>query len=380
MKIGILKEREESERRVAATPATVKNFSDLGIEVCVESGAGLASSFSDAAYEEAGAKISKIPLEIISDADIVLKVQPSPSKHQKNTELAFMKKGAILIAMMSPADNLELFKEYSKKDITSFAMELVPRITRAQSMDVLSSQSNLAGYRSIIDASYEYNKIFPMMMTAAGTVIPAKILILGAGVAGLQAIATAKRLGAVVKVFDVRASAKEQVESLGGDFIEVPVEEGQDLETKGGYAKEASEEYKKKQSALIHKTLSSSDIAVCTALIPGKKAPILITKQMVDDMKPGSVIVDLAAITGGNCEVTELDEVVDYNGVRVVGYSNYPSRVSTDASSLYAKNLFNFVKLLYDKETKKLNINLEDEIIKSSLITHNSYIVNDSVR
>jgi H+-translocating NAD(P) transhydrogenase subunit alpha len=380
MKIGILKEREDSERRVAATPATIKNFSDLGIEVYVESGAGLAASFTDSAYEEVGAKISKIPLEIISDADVILKVQPSPNKYKKNTELAFMKKGAVVVAMMSPAKNLELFKEYCKKGITSFAMELVPRITRAQSMDVLSSQSNLAGYRAIIDASYEYQKIFPMMMTAAGTVIPTKLLILGAGVAGLQAIATAKRLGAVVKVFDVRPAAKEQVESLGATFIEVPAEESQELETKGGYAKEANEDYKQKQSELIHKTLAASDIAVCTALIPGKKAPILITKQMVDDMKPGSVIVDLAAINGGNCEVTELDKVINYKGVRIIGYSNYPSRVPTDASSLYAKNLFNFVKLLYIQETKSLRVNLDDEIIKSSLITHNGYIVNDSAR
>lgn len=373
MKIGVLKERVADEKRVAVSPATVRAYVDLGFDVFIESEAGIESGFSDEEYETSGARISKIPLEIVSDADLVLKVQPSP-RDAENTELSCMKQGSSIIGLLSPFENRELFQSYSKKGINSFSMEFVPRITRAQSMDVLSSQSNLAGYRSVIEASYEYSKIFPMMITAAGTVTPTRVLILGAGVAGLQAIATAKRMGAIVSVFDVRAAAKEQVESLGGTFIEV--ENDENLETKGGYAKEASAEYKKKQSELIHSEIKRSDIVICTALIPGRRAPILVPKTMVNDMKLGSVIVDLAAINGGNCELTEVDKVVEYNNVKIVGYSNYASRVAADASTLYAKNLLNFVKLLVDKESGSIKINMEDEIIRSSLITHEGHMVN----
>jgi len=376
MKIGVLKERALDEKRVAISPATVKSFVEMGFKVYVEKDAGIGSGFSDSNFEEAGAKVSKVPLEILSDADIVLKVQPSP-KNSKNTELTSMKKGGIIIGMLSPFENRDLFKEYSKKGIDAFAMELVPRITRAQSMDVLSSQSNLAGYRAVIEAAYEYGKIFPMMITAAGTVAPTRVLVLGAGVAGLQAIATAKRMGAIVSVFDVRSAAKEQVESVGGIFIEVAGSE--DFETQGGYAKETDEEYKKKQSDLIHKEIKRSDIVICTALIPGRKAPILVPKIMVDDMKIGSVIVDLAAVNGGNCEVTELNKVAEYNNVKIIGYSNYASRVAVDASNLYAKNILNFVKLLYDKESKTIKVNMEDEILKSSAITSGGYMVSELV-
>jgi len=373
MKIGVLKERAADEKRVAVSPATVRSYVDLGFEVFIECGAGVDSGFSDNDFETSGARISKIPLEILSDADLVLKVQPSPLD-SKNTELTCMKKGGAVIGLLSPFENRDLLQSYCEKGISSFSMDFVPRITRAQSMDVLSSQSNLAGYRAVIEASYEYAKIFPMMITAAGTVAPTRVLILGAGVAGLQAIATAKRMGAIVSVFDVRAAAKEQVESLGGTFVEVANDE--DLETKGGYAKETSEEYKKKQSALIHAEINKSDIVICTALIPGRKAPILVPKTMVETMKMGSVIVDLAAVNGGNCELTEVGKVVEYNNIKIVGYSNYASRVASDASNLYSKNILNFVKLLVTKDSNEVKINTEDEIIKSSLMTHEGHIVN----
>ena len=376
MKIGVLKERVADEKRVAISPATTKSFIELGFKVFVETGAGIEAGFSDGDFEKAGAKISKVPLEILSDADIVLKVQPSPTG-SKNTELYSMKSGAIIIGMLSPFENHDLFNNYCKKEITSFAMELVPRITRAQAMDVLSSQSNIAGYRAVIEASNEYNRIFPMMITAAGTISPTRVLVLGAGVAGLQAISTAKRLGAIVTVFDVRSAAKEQVESVGGNFIEVPKTE--DFETKGGYAKETDDEYKKKQSDLIHQEIKRSNIVICTALIPGKKAPILVTKQMLDDMKLGSVIVDLAAINGGNCEATELNKIAEYNGIKIIGHANYASKVASNASELYAKNLFNFVKLLHDKDSKSIKINLEDEIVRASLITNDGKMVNQIV-
>jgi len=376
MKIAVLKERQEFEQRVAMTPATVKNFLNLGFEVYVESEAGINAGFSDQAYIAAGANVSKILLEILADADIIIKLQPSPLKYKRTTELAFIKPGAVVIGMFSNSENLDAVEEYAKKEATVFAIELTPRITRAQGMDVLSSQSNLAGYRAVIDACFEFQKIFPMMTTAAGTVTPAKVLVLGAGVAGLQAIATAKRLGGVVSAFDVRAAAKEQVESLGANFVQVPVDESEEnMETQGGYAKEATEEYKKRQAELIHKTISESDIVISTALIPGKKAPILITKEMVESMKFGSVIVDLAASGGGNCELTKANEIINYNGIKILGYENYPSRIATDASSLYAKNMYNFIQLLYDKEKKSLNINLEDEIIKATLIIHDGKIL-----
>lgn len=376
MKISVLKEKSLHEKRVAAVPETVKKYIKLGYEVCIESGAGEEASFSDQEYEAAGAKVSKIPLEIIADADIVLKVQPSSFNPKKDTleETEFMKTGAILVSFLSPhsASSRDLFQIYSSKNITSIAMELIPRITRAQEMDALSSQSNLMGYKAVIDAASEFDKAFPMMMTAAGTINPAKVMILGAGVAGLQAIATARRLGAVVCAFDVRTTAKEQVESLGAKFIQV--DQAEDGSGQGGYAKEMSEEYKKKQSELIHNTIKSQDIIITTALIPGVKAPILITKEMIKDMKPGSIIVDLAAPNGGNCEYTKIDTVVNHNDIKILGYSNYPSRISSSASKLYSQNLFNLVKLMTSENQIKLN--LEDEILRSAVLTHAGKIIN----
>ena len=281
--------------------------------------------------------------------------------------------------MLSPHNNTELFEEYTKKNITSFSLELLPRITRAQSMDVLSSQSNLSGYRAVIDAAYEYGKVFPMMMTAAGTASPARVLVIGAGVAGLQAVATAKRLGAIVSVFDVRTAAKEQVESLGAAFIEVKTESQQNLETKGGYAQEASAEYKKKQADLIAETIKKQNIVITTALIPGKKAPKLINAEMVKSMSWGSIIVDLAAVNGGNCALTVPNEITEHNGVKIIGYTNYPSRIPSDASKLYARNLLNFITLLYNKEEKKINLNFDDEIINSCIITHDSKVINKAI-
>lgn len=376
MKVAILKENKPYESRVAATPETVKKMVELGCDVCVQSGAGEAASISDEEFVQAGARLSTIPLEIIADADIVLKLQPSERvAGQDLDELSLMKEGAILIGMLSPYENAELIQSYAKKKITAFSMEFVPRISRAQSMDVLSSQSNLAGYKSVLDAVSVYGKAVPMMMTAAGTIAPARALILGAGVAGLQAIATAKRLGATVSAFDVRPAAREQVQSLGATFIEVPSEETKNAETSGGYAKEMSEDYKKKQQALIHETLKKQDIVITTALIPGKPAPVLITEDMVKDMKLGSVIVDMAAVSGGNCILTEKDKVVTKYGVTLIGYSNIPSRIAADASKLYAKNLLNFMMLLINKETKTITLNREDEIIKGAMLTTGGEIV-----
>ena len=363
MKIAAIREREKGEMRAAITPETAKLFVKSGFNVCVEKGIGASSGYNDQEYKDAGALVSAVPLEILSDADIVLKVRPSP-RQDKINELTFMKSSSMLIGLLSPHSNSELFKLYKTQKIRAFAMELVPRITRAQNMDVLSSQSNLAGYRAVIDAVYHLSSATPMMMTAAGTIKPANVLVLGAGVAGLQAIATAKRLGAVVYASDVRAAAKDQVESLGGKFL--VVEGAEDLQTKEGYAKEASDEYKKKQQELVSEVSAKADIIITTALIPGKQAPLLISKKMVENMKPGSVVVDLAAIAGGNCECTELDKIVEYKGVKILGDSNLISKVSNDASRLYAKNLYNFVKHLIGKDKK---INLKDEITSEMLVT-----------
>jgi H+-translocating NAD(P) transhydrogenase subunit alpha len=374
MKIAVLKERQTNEKRVAITPDIVKKLSSQNVEVCIESGAGLTAGFDDQAYQNAGAKISSVLLEILADADIVLKVQPSVD----NCELEFMKAGAILIGMISPYNNKEIVKQYAQKNVTSFAVELLPRITKAQTMDVLSSQSNLAGYMAVIKAANEYLGAFPMMMTAAGTVSPAKVLVMGAGVAGLQVIATAKRLGAIVSAFDVRSAAKEQVQSLGASFIEVPTNE--DGSTSGGYAKEMSEEYKNKQKQLIHENLKKVDIVITTALIPGRPAPILITKDMLNDMKSGSVIIDLAAGSGGNCEGVKPDQTIMYNGIKLVGFSNLAAHIPLEASKLYSKNLFNLIDYLSNKEFKQINLNFEDEIIKSCVLTHNGNIIHPNFK
>lgn len=364
MKISVLRERLKGELRVAATPDSVKKFVALGATVTVEAGAGKGSSIPDADYKAAGATIVKEPP---SDAEIILKVRAPGAD-----ELATISEGALLVGMLDPFATRELLPVYNEKKIAAFSLEFLPRISRAQSMDVLSSQSNLAGYRAVIDAVATFGKAVPMMMTAAGTVAPAKALILGAGVAGLQAIATARRLGAVVSAFDVRAAAKEQVESLGAKFIAVAAEESG--EAKGGYAKEMSEDYKQKQSQLIHDTIKKQDMVISTALIPGKPAPVLITEAMVKDMKPGSVIVDLAVASGGNCPLSELDKVVTKHGVTIIGYGNMPSRVAVDASQLYARNLYNFVSGLLLAKDGSLAVKWDDELITGTLLTRDGLI------
>ncbi len=375
MKLAIPKERRPHERRVAATPDTVKKLISLGLDVIVEKDAGLMSSIPDSEYVSAGAKIAADAAETYADADVIFKVQrPLHAAEGDIDEMALIKPGAILIAILSPLSDGATVDAYAKGNITAFAMEFMPRITRAQSMDVLSSQSNLAGYRAVIDAAYEFSRAYPMMMTAAGTVAPAKILVMGTGVAGLQAIATAKRMGAVVSATDVRAAAKEQVESLGGKFV--MVESTETGETEGGYAKEMSDEYKEKQAALIAATIAKQDIAITTALIPGRPAPTLITKEMVQSMKPGSVIIDLAVESGGNCELSQAGKIVLESGVKIIGHHNVPSRVATDASALYAKNLLNFITPLMDSDNKTLNIDWEDEIIVGTLLTKDGAIVN----
>lgn len=374
MKIAVLKERQANEKRVAISPEIVKKLVAQGVDVYIESGAGQTASFPDEEYQKVGAKVSSILLEILADADIVLKVQPSVDE----IELEFMKKNALIIGILAPHNNKNLLKKYAQKNITSFAVELLPRITKAQVMDVLSSQSNLAGYMAVIKAANEYGGAFPMMMTAAGTVSPAKLLVMGAGVAGLQVIATAKRLGAIVSAFDVRSAAKEQVKSLGASFIEVPMVE--DGSTSGGYAKEMSDEYKAKQKQLIHDSLKKADIVITTALIPGRAAPILITEEMIQDMKPGSIIIDLAAGSGGNCEGIVADQIIVKNNVKLVGFSNLAAHIPQEASKLYSKNLFNIIDYISNKEFKEIKFNFDDEIIKSCVLTHEGQVVHQNFK
>ncbi len=368
MKIAVLRERKKGEMRVAATPDAVRKYIAAGAVVAVETGAGTGAAINDTEYEGAGASISSDAGACVNGADIVLKVQPP-----EDNELALMPEGAMLVGMLDPYSQRDMLKAYNHKKISAFALELLPRISRAQAMDVLSSQSNLAGYRAVIDAVSASGKVLPMMMTAAGTIAPAKVLVLGAGVAGLQAIATAKRLGAVVSAFDVRPAVKEQVESLGAKFIEVPAEESG--EAGGGYAKEMSEDYKRKQSQLIHDTIKKQDIVISTALIPGKPAPVLITEAMVNDMKPGSVIVDLAVASGGNCPLSEGDKVVMKHGVILIGYSNMPSRAAVDASQLYARNLYNFVSTLLIGKERNIDVKWDDELVAGTLLTTGGVIV-----
>lgn len=368
MKLAVIKERSTYETRVAATPETVKKFLEWGMSVSVQEGAGEASGFSDSEYEEAGAKLFKDAEKTLKSAEIILKVQAPTS-----AEMAYMKEGATLVAFLSPHQHPSLIKKLAEHKINSFAIEMVPRITRAQVMDALSSQSNLAGYKAVLDAAHELNRILPMMMTAAGTIRPAKALILGAGVAGLQAIATAKRLGAIVSAFDVRPAAKEQVQSLGAKFIEVPVAEA-NAETSGGYAREMTEAYKQQQAQLIKDTLREQDMVICTAQIPGKKAPILITEEMVSGMKKGSVIVDIAAASGGNCELTEKNKIVEKYSVKIIGYENVPGRVPNDASQLYSRNLMHFIQPLIQQKLKRIKIDFEDEIVQKCLITYDGRI------
>lgn len=368
MKILVLKENNHDEKRVAITPDLISKYNKIGYEILIESDAGKKSGIANEEYEKSGAKIITDSSKSISEADIIINVNAP-----KEEQLSGAKKNSILIGMLNPYGNTSQIDNYAKLGISAIACELFPRITRAQSMDVLSSQSNLAGYRAVIDAVYELDNAVPMMMTAAGTISPAKIMVIGAGVAGLQAIATAKRLGAVVVAFDVRSAAKEQVESLGAKFIEVKNEEGS-FETKGGYAKEVSEEYKQKQQKALFDNIITQNIVITTALIPGKPAPKLITEEMVKNMKSGSIIVDMAASMGGNCVLTESGKIVEKYGVKIIGHNNIASRIAKDASKLYAKNLFNFVEFFTDKNKKEIVINLEDEIIKSSLIVHDGRV------
>ncbi|MFA5120229.1 Re/Si-specific NAD(P)(+) transhydrogenase subunit alpha [Zavarzinia sp.] len=371
MRIAIPKERRPNEKRVAASPESVKKLIALGAEVVVEAGAGLASAVTDDAFAAAGAKIAPDLASTLADADVIFHVQRPVAE-----ELPLIKRGATLIAGLNPYADRDSVKAYADAGIDAFAMELVPRITRAQSMDILSSQANLAGYRAVIEAAAEYSRAIPMMMTAAGTVAPARALIMGVGVAGLQAIATAKRLGAIVSATDVRPATKEQVESLGGTFIAVMDEEFKNAQTAGGYAKEMSKEYQAKQAALIADTIKKQDMVITTALIPGRPAPVLVSPEMVATMKPGSVIVDLAVEQGGNCPLSKPGEtVVTENGVHIVGIVNLPSRICVDASQLFAKNLLNFITPLVSKETKQLAIDWDDEIIKASILTKGGAVV-----
>ncbi|MCR6628868.1 MAG: Re/Si-specific NAD(P)(+) transhydrogenase subunit alpha [Magnetospirillum sp.] len=374
MKIAIPKERRAGEARVAASPDTVKKYVQMGFEVVVETGAGAGASIADSVFQDAGATIASDAASAFGAGDVVLKIQ-----RPTDDEIGLLKEGAVLVAGLSALSNKDMVEKLAARKVTAFAMELVPRITRAQSMDILSSQANLAGYKAVLDGVHEFKRAVPMMMTAAGTVAPARFLILGAGVAGLQAIATAKRLGGVVYAFDVRPAVKEQVESLGGKFIEVDPEATKNAETAGGYAKEMDEDYKRKQAARIAEALVKTDIAICTALIPGKPAPVLITEEMVQTMRPGSVIVDLAVEAGGNCPLSEFDKVVEKHGVTLVGHGNVPSRLAVDASTLFAKNLLNFISPLVDKETRTLAFNWEDEILKGACVTRDGLVVHPAL-
>ena len=365
MLISILKEISSNETRVASTPESIKLLIRFGASVIIEKEAGKQSGYLDEEYLSVGAKISKRS-ECLKQGDICLTVRMPSVK-----DICHLKTSCILIGMLNPYQNKNLFDELNKQKITSCCLELLPRISRAQNMDVLSSQSNLAGYRSVIDAAEQFSKAFPMMMTAAGRINPAKVIVLGVGVAGLQAIATARRLGAVVCATDVRLATKEQVESLGAKFIMVEDEEARQAETAGGYAKEMSEAYKRKQFQLLVTTISKQDIVICTALIPGKPAPVLVTPEMVDTMAPGSVIVDLAVEAGGNCSLSKVGKIISYKGVKIIGYDNVPGKVAKDASSLYAKNIVNFLSLIIGNKDQKITIDWEDEIIKAVVLTHN---------
>ena len=367
MKIAIAREVDGSEPRVAATPDTVKKFKSLGIDVSVEPGAGIKSGVLDADYEAAGAVVSA---DAVKDADIVIKV-----KRPEVSEVANYRKGALVIAIMDPYGNEAALKALADAGVSAFAMELMPRITRAQVMDVLSSQANLAGYRAVVEAAEAFGRAFPMMMTAAGTVPAAKVFVMGVGVAGLQAIATARRLGAVVTATDVRPATKEQVESLGAKFLAVEDEEFKNAQTAGGYAKEMSKEYQAKQAALTAEHIKKQDIVITTALIPGRPAPKLVSAEMVKSMKPGSVLVDLAIERGGNVEGAKVGEIAEVDGVKIVGIPNLAGKVAASASSLYARNLLSFIETLYDKAAKSLAVKWDDELVKATALTKDGAVI-----
>tara|TARA_B100001989_G_scaffold159925_1_gene114606 strand:+ start:329 stop:1423 length:1095 start_codon:yes stop_codon:yes gene_type:complete len=361
MIVGSTKENIELEKRVSITPESAKNIIGLGLKVCIEKDYALHLGIKDEEYKNTGVEIKNSSSEVLNLSNLITKVN-CPS----DNEVGILKENTILIGMLNPSLNKNQIDKIIKRKVRTFSLELLPRITRAQSMDVLSSQSNLAGYRAVVDCVAEFEKAVPMMMTAAGTVPAAKVLVIGAGVAGLQAIATAKRLGAIVSATDVRAASKEQVESLGGKFL--TVEQSEDMETSGGYAKEATEDYKKKQAELMREALKKNDIVICTALIPGKPAPRILTEDLVNLMKPGSIIYDLAAEQGGNSAFSEAGKINLINGIKIIGVKSLMNSLPLTASSLYAKNLFSFIRNLYSREKKDFNINLEDEIIERSLI------------
>ena len=361
MRICSILENQNLEKRIAITPEIAKKYTSLGFEVLLSESYGEHLGIKDEEYKKLGVQISRDEKEVINSANIIVQLGlPADDKS------SLIKENQTLIGVLNPYNNEEKIKALVKRNVNIFSLELLPRITRAQSMDILSSQANLAGYKAVIESFAKFEKAIPLMMTAAGTIPAAKVLVVGAGVAGLQAIATAKRMGAIVFATDVRMTSKEQVESLGGKFL--TVEGAENLETEGGYAKEGSSDFKKKQEELLSETLKKINIVICTALIPGKKAPLIIKDTMIQSMQPGSIIYDLAAIQGGNTAYTEVDKIIDKNGVKVIGESNILNKLPTSASNLYAKNVFNFVSNLYDKENNKININLEDEIIDKTLI------------
>ena len=361
MIIGSTKEDLSKEKRVSLTPESAKNIIGLGLKVCIENNYASHIGINDEEFKKVGVEIKNTPNEVLTSCNLLIKVN-CPSDNEINN----IKEKTILVGMFNPSQNKKKINDIIKKKIDIFSLELLPRITRAQSMDVLSSQSNLAGYRAVVDSIFEFEKAIPMMMTAAGTVPAAKVLVIGAGVAGLQAIATAKRLGAIVSATDVRAASKEQVESLGGKFL--TVDKSEDMETSGGYAKEVSEDYKKKQFEMMKEALKKNDIVICTALIPGKPAPRILTEKLVKLMKPGSIIYDLAAEQGGNSAHAEPGKINQVDGVKIIGVKSLMNRLPSTASSLYAKNLFSFIRNLYSKDKKIFNLNLEDEIINKTLV------------
>ena len=360
MIIGSISENKDLESRISITPDIIKKYNSLGFKVLIEKDYGSHLGFSDEIYINEGCEIESKE-NIIKKSDIILQLNLPEEQNLQNIQ-----ENKSIIGIFNSDKNKDKFENLKKRNVNIFSLELLPRITRAQSMDILSSQANLAGYKAVIESFANFKKAIPMMMTAAGTVPAAKVLVVGAGVAGLQAIATAKRMGAIVFATDVRSASKEQVESLGGKFLSV--EGAENLETEGGYAKEASEDFKKKQEDLLSETLKKIDIVICTALIPGKKAPIIIKSNMIDNMKPGSIIYDLAASQGGNSEYTKVDEVVEKNGVKILGERNILNKLPSSASTLYSKNLYNFVVNLYDKKNNGININMDDEIINKTLI------------
>lgn len=370
MTIGILKETT-GENRVAMLPESVATLVKMNVSMLVETGAGSLAFASDADYELAGANI-ETKAKVIAGADVLIKIQPPTPE-----EIALMKDGQVIMAVLNPYFNTDLVKELAAKNITGFSMDVVPRTSRAQAMDILSSMATVAGYKAVLTAANTLPKFFPMFMTAAGTIKPANMLILGAGVAGLQAIATSRKLGAVVYVFDVRAAVKEEVVGLGGKFVEVAG--ALDDKAAGGYAVEQTDEFKARQAQAIHDQAVKSDVVICTAQIPGRRAPLLLRKETVEAMKPGSVIIDLAASTGGNCELTKDNETVIHNGIKIIGNSQFPTDMPTDASRMYGKNMINFLKLIITKEGA-LNLNWDDDIVKGTAVTHGKEIVHERVR